>query len=381
MRRRDLIRTPATTLAAVFLAVGCRVVPVAGVLTEARSEAREGPLPRPGVVMRRPLNTPAPLEYAPRERARPVWDPRDGHVYVGDRFGTFHALDAEGRERWTWRALGPIEAGAVLDGDRLYVVTTGGEVVCLDRHTGRETWRYRTEAELTTTPTRAGDLLLVPSLSDTVTALDAATGTFRWFHRRPPPSAMTIRGAAGVTVVGEAVFTAFSDGTVVRLDLQTGEVVWERTFGAGGEFVDIDTTPVVVGDMLFVAGYDGTLRALDTATGTLRWQAETAPGTVHLLRAGDRLLALAPGEVVAHRIPLEGSVVWRVRLPRGVPSEGVLAAGRLVLATGAGPLYALSAETGRPLAAFQPGKGVSAPVAAAPGGARTSSPSCRTGAT
>ncbi len=324
---------------------------------------------RPTYLWHRALNEPAPLEYAPRERAAPRWDARTGAIYVGDRFGTFYALDAAGHTRWTWRAKGPIEAEAVLSGDRVYVVSTAGEVVALDRHTGRALWRYRIEAELATPPTLAGDLLLVPSLGDTVTALDAARGTFRWFYRRPPPPGMTIRGAAGVRVAGETVYTAFSDGTVVALEGSTGNVVWERTFGASGGFVDIDTTPCVLGDRLYVASYAGTLMALDRRTGTLVWSAPTVQGAMHLACAERRLLVLGPGAVWAHDRTLEGQVVWRTRVPGGPPSLPALAGGRLVFGTEEGGVFALSVATGRPLRAFAPGPGVAAPPALGPSGA------------
>ncbi|HSQ54940.1 MAG TPA: PQQ-binding-like beta-propeller repeat protein [Gemmata sp.] len=64
---------------------------------------------------------------------RVVFGSRDGFVYV---------LGREGKEQFRIDLGGPLVSGPAVAGDRVYVVSVPGRVVCLDPATGREEWRY-----------------------------------------------------------------------------------------------------------------------------------------------------------------------------------------------------------------------------------------------
>lgn len=351
-------------LAAVLLASGCaegRTVLKASAGPErVRPEALE-------VVWHARITEPPLLRYKPRERSQPVWDAARGWLFVADRFGVVHALDAAGRTRWTFQAAGAVEAGLVLDGDRLYVVSTGGHAYGLDPAEGTVLWDYKAATELATTPTLAGGKLLVPSLSNTLVALDAKSGKFLWFHRGPPPAKLTIHGAAGATVAGDRVLTAFSDGSVVCLGLADGAQQWTRTFGAKGEFVDIDSTPAVAGGRVYVASYGEGIYALDLATGDDVWSVDDVPGAVHVAAAGPNLLVTASGVVAAFRLT-DGQRQWKVQLPGGGPTQPLVLGDTAFIGTDEGPLYGVSIGNGLPAVAFEAGPGIAAPPAPADGG-------------
>lgn len=305
------------------------------------------------------LNNPAPLETAPVEASRPAWDAQQGRVFVADRFGVVRALDRLGKTRWTRELGSAIEADLLLTDKSLFVATTGGQVVALAPTNGEVLWTYEAGVELATTPTLAGGLLLVPSLVDSVLALDAAKGTFRWFHRQPAPSGMTIRGAAGVTVVGERAFTAFSDGTVVALGLGDGSVAWKQRIRSKGSFDDVDTTPLVLGEAIWIGTQGGEVVSLAPATGEETSRFSVKHPISGLSTNGRFLLVLGPDVVSAIERP-SGRLRWTTRLPGGAPSPGVLLDGTLLVGTSQGPLYGVSTGTGKPVVAFAPGSGVTA---------------------
>ena len=77
--------------------------------------------------------------------------------------------------------------------------------------------------------------------------------------------------AAGVVVDG-VVYTGTMDGTLLALDADTGQSMWEFTALVGEKrrhafYGD----PVVVGDAIYAAGYDGHLYAVSRADGSKLW--------------------------------------------------------------------------------------------------------------
>jgi outer membrane protein assembly factor BamB len=110
--------------------------------------------------------------------------------------------------------------------------------------------------------------------SCTVFAVDAETGKSRWawFLGDPQTSSPTV--AAG------RVFTTYPAGAVTgkkgkpptashvlaAFELKTGKVVWQDWLDA-----DVISAPVAVGEFLYVATYNGTVIKLEQATGKIRY--------------------------------------------------------------------------------------------------------------
>ena len=74
-------------------------------------------------------------------------------------------------------------AQAVAVGDRVWIGTAEGAVVCVDRKTGAEAWRYWTAGRIMGSPTWWRGRLYVGSCDGWVYCLDAATGTLAWRYR------------------------------------------------------------------------------------------------------------------------------------------------------------------------------------------------------
>jgi PQQ-dependent dehydrogenase (methanol/ethanol family) len=154
----------------------------------------------------------------------------------------------------------------------------------------RPAWSYALPHQsLQTTPLVADGVMYVTAPNQ-VCALDSSTGREIWCWVRPRSDARKISGDAakgaqrGAALLGDLVFYATDDATMVALHRLTGAVVWQVFMPVGGVGNYGSTAaPLVVGDMVIggVGGGDSPLRgflvAYEAATGKERWRFWTIP--------------------------------------------------------------------------------------------------------
>lgn len=149
-----------------------------------------------------------------------------------------------------WRAFSspPVSIrGAVSDGDKVYLVSTG-LIVAVEKATGKEVWRSDYGGD--GMPSVANGMVFVPG-PKRLSALDARTGALIW------------KFEAGVSLAspalsGQIVFIGSSDGRLFALDAAAGTERWTAiTTGA------IENAPAVVHGTVYVASTDGFLYAFD----------------------------------------------------------------------------------------------------------------------
>jgi outer membrane protein assembly factor BamB len=202
----------------------------------------------------------------------------DGIVYAGAEDGRLHALDAAtGKARWAFKAGGAIRTRAVRAGDRLYFQADDGIVHALDAATGAERWRTRlVETPIVRLPpsdpnsrfdrfgsdvTVVGDRLFVGTHAGRVVCLDAAEGRPVWQHS----SGDSVLAAPAVAA-GRVYFGSY-DGSVQALDASTGALVWKRDTGK-----PVVSTPAIAGDRVVVGSRSYDLLGLDAKTGEVAWK-------------------------------------------------------------------------------------------------------------
>lgn len=156
-----------------------------------------------------------------------------------------------------------------------------------------------------------------------IDCLEASTGRRFWQHRRPCEySGRFIRDGgprATPTIAGGRVFVHGVEGVLCCLELESGELLWQRNFqkdfGSGDDFFGVVSSPLVHEGLLIqqVGANEGaTVVALDVATGEERWRAENGWGpscaspVVGILAGRKRLFVLAGGE---SRPPVGGLLV------------------------------------------------------------------------
>jgi len=244
-----------------------------------------------------------------------------------------------GNVRWKYRAGAGVMADLVRDGNRLYAVTLGDELVCLDLSTGRPNWSFSTgwvNARMTNVmaaPAVIGGRVLFGGQNGVVHALDASSGQLMW--KRDVGGAVV----TGLVVTSGAVYFGTFDQRIHRLALDPGAAHAELQLG-GVPF----GTPTLVGDSLLVLVYDkpdaATLKSIDLPLKGVRWIRET-PGGWSSARTyswrGNVLAGSKQGQLAA--FSPDGSEEWSETVHGAIRGIGVVD-DVLYLGTQKGTLYA-----------------------------------------
>lgn len=202
-----------------------------------------------------------------------------GRILIADARGRVLAVDLDkGRVQWERDTDLAFSGGPDLDGDRIYLGTSGAQVVALSATDGHEIWRAQLDSEVLSVP-RATDqgTVVVHTLDDTVYGLSRTNGAEQWRTAYPAP-VLTLRGSSSPAITPTGVVVGLSGGKLVKLDPADGTPLWEVTVTPPrgrselARISDIDAEPVVVGTLVFVGTYNGDLAAVDLESGTILWR-------------------------------------------------------------------------------------------------------------
>ena len=213
----------------------------------------------------------------------------------------------------------------------MFVALRGGSVRALDPERGQIVW----EAAAVGGRLAASEAALVARGADgTLVRLELDSGVVRW--RTPTSVTGTLPPALG----GDRVFVAGKGAAA--LDLVSGRVLWTSDEG------EASAAPVLSGHTLLVGEQDGTLRARDAFDGHTQWTFATgapilaAPvvderGRVFIGTTSRRLLAVSLAA---------GKPLWRWRVGADVQAPPAVLGGSVVFGTHESVLYALNRRNG-----------------------------------
>jgi outer membrane protein assembly factor BamB len=234
-----------------------------------------------------------------------------GVAYVGSQDRFVYAIDAlTGTLRWKKPALAPVFTSAAVGGGRVFVVSedpTTGQIhlVALAADSGKQLWSFPASGipQLgSAAPTLSSDTVYA-GMANSVFAVNAAKGTERW----STPVRFTFSPASALALSGRSLFAADGDGALYRLDVRTGDRMWDFQF----DETQSASAPVVDGGFVLLGLSDGDLAAVEFATGDLRWRGALGAGP-----AGPPATAsVKPGGSVV-LVPLEGTTGGLVALER-----------------------------------------------------------------
>jgi alcohol dehydrogenase (cytochrome c) len=131
-----------------------------------------------------------------------------------------------------------------------------------------------------------GVMYTVQGIND-VFALNAATGKTYWRYRyTPDPAARNCCGqeTRGLAILGDKIFMAALDDTIVALDAKTGKELWKTQAADPKERYSMTHAPLVIKDKVIegVAGGEfgirGFIAAFDANTGKEVWRFNTVAG-------------------------------------------------------------------------------------------------------
>lgn len=197
-----------------------------------------------------------------------------GRIFAASGFGAVIALDpATGNRIWE-KALGvPVRTAPTVAGDRVFVLTVEGKLVCLSTTDGTELWAVRglpqqASLGLNTSPAVADDVVVVPYSTGDLIALRVADGTGLWSEslsrNRTTSQLAAMSDAARPAIDNGTVFAVGHGGRMIATVAKTGERLWS---------VSVPSTqpPCVAGESVFVVDTSGQLMALHRRDGKIQW--------------------------------------------------------------------------------------------------------------
>ena len=175
-------------------------------------------------------------------------------------------------------------------------------------------------AEAALSPAVVGDRVFAAGGDGTVVRLEAATGKEIWRVRVPS------RISGGVGADGRLVVVGSEEGEVIALD-EDGRMLWRARVSS-----EVLAPPVVAGDLVIVRSADSRIFALDGRDGRRRWLYQRAAPALAVrspagavVRGGYVFAGFSGGKLVALTVG-NGGLRWEgtVSLPKGTRLEATV---------------------------------------------------------
>jgi outer membrane protein assembly factor BamB len=277
-------------------------------------------------------------------------------LYVTDARGRVQALAADsGKPLWERRLNLGVTSGVGV-GDGLVLVGTGkGMVVALDKNTGNEQWRAQATSEILAPPAAESGVTVAQSDDGKITGFASATGKRLWVFERSEP-ALSLRGTASPTMVGDAVLTGFGSGKLAAIGLRDGRALWEIPVAQPQgrseieRLVDVDVPVLLAGRTLLSAAYQGKIVAVSLENGRLLWSRDISTYSALGADGGNVYVSDDRGQVYALDMR-SGATVWKQdKLHGRRPGAPALVGPAVAVGDFEGYVHWLSREDGRFLA-------------------------------
>lgn len=250
--------------------------------------------------------------------AAPVVTPRRIYLPELEEGGRLIALDrATGETAWTSNA-GDLAASPVLDGSRIYTVSSLG-VVAAWTDEGSELWKTDLETRVTARPAKLGDVLVVAATDGRLFAIDAASGGTVLDSTTPGAGPIwgdpVVLSGADNAGAATAVFATL-DGQLLEVGGDLA-IVRQRSFPSR-----FYAGPTRSGHRLYLSGHAGALWSYDWNADAIDWRLDLEDATLRMAPAvGDGHVAVGDlrGELVI--VDRErGVVLWSTRLDGALTS-------------------------------------------------------------
>jgi outer membrane protein assembly factor BamB len=219
-----------------------------------------------------------------------------------------------------------------------------------------EAWRFPVAPserdEGVSAPVIVGDTVVAVT-PDAVVGLALDDGSERWsVPRDGPPSAPAVAGGTVLYLDGRTPDTA----SLAALSMETLEPPWDpvplEAVGRSGVTVE--------GGRAFAGNAEGTIVAVDVATGELDWTADLAGEAKGPIAAGDGHVFVAPlphsaddplGAAIVALDAETGEQAWDLspQVPSGISSLPVVDGGTVAIAYGDGSAYGFATDDGEQL--------------------------------
>ena len=198
-------------------------------------------------------------------------------IYNVDYTGAVIATDITDLDTLWVTATGmSIGSPVTLSGDTLYLGTSEGYLITLDRKTGEIKWKAEVGSEILAAPAVGGGYVVVRCVNGEIYAFKSHDGTKVWTDRQITPS-LTLRGTSAPVISNDIVINAFDNGKLIAYNLQTGRIIWQQNIAVARgrttleRLIDIDADIVISNDTIYTVAFQGKLAAVSLGSGQVLW--------------------------------------------------------------------------------------------------------------
>ncbi len=236
-------------------------------------------------------------------------------------------------------------ADPIIRGEKFFVFSQAGEVVCGNARTGKKNWTQKVAGPVLGTPSFSDDLLFLVTQNGFVYALNPESGSQKWMTQ------LKDQFIAPLGIFSGGVLVPSETGTLYALSQENGSEIWR--FSGQKKF---NAQPVVAGNNILIGGWNKQFTSLKP-DGAVNWKLTTAE-----IITGDPLILensvffpCYDQFVYSVEIPT-GRLLWRVSATH--PSNLTVMNQEIVFASGNHLIY-VSANSGKLLRKMKFGKSVS----------------------
>lgn len=282
-------------------------------------------------------------------------------IYLAARGGEVKAVSInEGSTLWktnvsTWsffNTTSPLLSGGIsADAKHIYIGSEKAVVYALDRLSGDLVWQHDVAGEVLTKPVSNRSLVLIHTSNGFLQALNKETGALVWQTKLDVPP-LSLRGQSMPVIASGLVIVGDDNGHVNAVNLKDGILVWQQRISkpSGSTEIarldDVDASPVVVGNVIYASGYNGSLVALDLRSGQPLWHRNI--GSIHnVVLANKRLYLIGQDDSIKSLNLADGNLIWQKNeLKNRQLTDSVIYKDYLAVGDADGYLYLLSLKTG-----------------------------------
>jgi outer membrane protein assembly factor BamB len=225
-------------------------------------------------------------------------------VFAANHKGVVYAYDrATGKRRWDTKTKLPLTGGPGVGEGLVVAGASHGEIIALDAGTGAVRWKSQINSEILAGPTISGQAVLLRTTDGRVTALRVSDGTQLWSAEQAVPR-LSLRGTTRPAVAGTLAVSGFDNGRVLALQLADGATVWDVSVSPPtgrtelDRLNDIDAAVEVAGNDIFAVTYQGKAVRIDRDTGQVLWSRDVSSYSGLALDEDSVYITSSSGELV-----------------------------------------------------------------------------------
>lgn len=241
----------------------------------------------------------------------------DNAIFIADSGGYIYKLDSsDGTIITKFYIRRDLSSGIGVSGSNVFVTTTDGYLLAVDKGTGNIQWQARLPTVSLEAPQAVSDLVLVRTNDAELLAFNVTDGTPVWVYQKPIPP-LTLRVQNSFQIIGnEVVAIGLPGGKLALLNLHTGTPIWENYIAIPEGSTDLDKItdiamrPILDNKTLCAASYNGKIACVDAISSNIMWQKKfsSAQG---LVVDQQNLYAVSQDGIVYAFDKQTGSMIWQ----------------------------------------------------------------------